>query len=396
MYDFDRVIDRRGTSSLKWDFTRMFTGRDDLLPLWVADMDFEAPPEIRRAVAERLEHPVFGYTLPPESYFQAAASWLERRHGFSVHRSWMLPSPGVIPCLSAAILALTEPGDGIVIQPPVYHPFAQRVKGNGRRIVENPLRLCGRRWEMDLDGLSRVIDAGTRMLVLCSPHNPVGRVWSRQELEGLVDICAEKGVIIVSDEIHCDLLMPGFRHVPVAAISAEAARITITLAAATKTFNLAGLGGSLAIVADPGIRKRLDEVQHAIFTGITNVFAAAASEAAWRFGEPWLTELLEYIEGNYRFLASFLERRLPEIGVFPLEGTYLPLLDMRKLGLSDEELVRRLQGTGRVWLDEGFKFGRGGEGLQRLNLACPRSVLSDGLERLASALSSSAARPPGA
>jgi len=390
VYDFDRVIDRRGTSSLKWDFTRTFTGRDDLLPLWVADMDFEAPPEIRRALAERLEHPVFGYTLPSESWFQAAASWLERRHGFPVERSWMLSSPGVIPCLSAAILALTEPGDGIVIQPPVYHPFALRVQGNGRRIVENPLRLSGRRWEMDLDGLSRVIDERTRMLVLCSPHNPVGRVWSREELERLVEICAEKHVVIVSDEIHNDLVMPGFHHVPVAALSPEAARMTVTLVAATKTFNLAGLGGSLAIVADPEIRKRLDAVQHAIFTGIANVFASAACEAAWRSGEPWLSELLTYLEGNYRFLVSFLEHRLPEVGVFPLEGTYLPLLDMRKLGLSDEELVRKLQGTGQVWLDEGFKFGRGGEGLHRLNLACPRSVLSDGLERLARAFSSSA------
>jgi len=395
VYDFERVIDRRGTSSLKWDFTRTFTGRDDLLPLWVADMDFEVAPEIRRAMAERLEHPVFGYTLPPESYFQAAASWLERRHGFSVERSWMLSSPGVIPCLSAAILALTEPGDGVVIQPPVYHPFALRVKGNGRRIVENPLLLSGRRWEMDLDGLSRVIDAGTRMLVLCSPHNPVGRVWSREELGRLVEICAAKGLVIVSDEIHNDLVMPGFRHVPVATVSPEAARITITLVAATKTFNLAGLGGSLAIVADPGVRKRLDAVQHALFTGLANVFASAACEAAWRVGEPWLTELLSYLEGNYRLLVSFLERRLPHVGVFPLEGTYLALLDMRNLGLSDNELVQRLQGTGKVWLDEGFKFGRGGEGLERLNLACPRPVLSDGLERLVSAFSSAAGRTDG-
>ncbi|HTP58577.1 MAG TPA: aminotransferase class I/II-fold pyridoxal phosphate-dependent enzyme, partial [Spirochaetia bacterium] len=274
-YDFDRLIERKGTSSLKWDTSARLTGVDGLLPLWVADMDFEAPPEIREALAGRLEHGVYGYTIEPESYFQAAMDWIRRRHGWEVRREWMLSSPGVIPSLSASILALTEPGDGIIIQPPVYHLFAMRINGNGRRVVENPLVLSGTRWEIDFEGLEKIIDARTRMMVLCSPHNPVGRVWRRQELERLVEVCARRRLILVSDEIHYDLVMPGFRHVPVASLSPEASRITVTLLAATKTFNLAGLGGSLAIAEDPEIRRRLDVVQHNLFGGLMNVFAAA-------------------------------------------------------------------------------------------------------------------------
>lgn len=393
-YDFDKVLERRGTSSLKWDYSLKFTGTEGLLPFWVADMDFEAPPEIRQALARRLEHGVFGYTLEPESWFEAAQHWFARRHGWAVEREWMLPSPGVIPCLSAAILALTEPGDGIVIQPPVYHPFPMRIAENGRRIIENPLLLSGDRWEMDFKGLSDVMDRRTRMLVLCSPHNPVSRVWSRAELERLVDICVQRDIVLVSDEIHCDLLMPGFRHVPVASISPQAARITVTLVAATKTFNLAGLGGSLAVIADPGMRRRLDATQHAVFTGQTNALAAAASEAAWRRGERWLDELLAYVAENDRFTRSFFAENLPSVRVFPLEGTYLALLDMRSLGLSDDELSDRLRRVGGVWLDEGRKFGREGQGLQRLNLACPRAILSEGLQRVARALSPAASRAP--
>jgi len=385
-YDFDRVVDRRGTSSLKWDSSRKYTGRDSLLPLWVADMDFEAPREIRDAIARRAEHGIFGYTMEPESLFEAARQWLQRRHGWSVDRDWMLASPGVIPCLSAAILALTEPGDGVIIQPPVYHPFAMRITANGRRVVENALRLAGERWEIDFDDLERRIDERTRMLILCSPHNPVSRVWSREDLQRLAAICVSGNVIIVSDEIHCDLVMPGFRHIPVASVSEEASSRSVTLVAATKTFNLAGLGGSLAIVPDADMRRRLDAAQHAVFAGIGNAFAAAASEAAWRTGAQWLDELLAYVQGNYRFTVSFLSKRLAAVRAFPLEGTYLALLDMRALGLTDDELTDLLQREGGVWLDEGRRFGCGGQGMERLNLACPRATLSDGLERVVRAL----------
>jgi cystathionine beta-lyase len=385
-YDFDTLVERRGTSSLKWDFGGKFVGVEGLLPLWVADMDFKAPPEIVEALRRRVDHRVYGYTLETESYFEAAQSWLQRRHGWRVQREWMLASPGVIPCLSATILALTAPGDGIVIQPPVYHPFELRITGNGRRVVENPLRLTGSRWEMDLDGLSRVIDTGTKMVILCSPHNPVGRVWERDTLLRLVDICLSRGLIIVSDEIHCDLLMSGHRHVPVPTLSDAAAAHSVTLIAATKTFSLAGLGGSLAVIPDPGLRKRVDASQHSLFTGLGTAPGVVACETAWRECERWLVECLAYIEANYRFMVSYFAEHLPAVRVFPLEGTYLALLDLRALGLSDARVRDLLLHKAGVWLNEGREFGREGEGMQRVNLACPRSILSDALARIASTL----------
>jgi cysteine-S-conjugate beta-lyase len=383
VYDFDRVIDRRGTSSLKWDFGERLAGRPGLVPLWVADMDFEAPPEIVQAIRDRAEHRIFGYTLEPDSWFDAAAGWLLRRHGWEVRREWMLPSPGVIPSLVFAILGLTEPGDGVIIQPPVYYPFSLRVSANGRRVVENPLKLSGTRWEMDLEGLEKVVDDRTRLLILCSPHNPVCRVWDRASLQGLAGFCLRRGIVVVSDEIHNDLVMPGSsRHVPFASLSSEAAAHSVTLVSATKSFNLAGLGGSLTLIPDAGIRARFDAVQHAIAAGPANAFAAAAAEAAWRHGEPWLEELLAYVQANFRLLAGFLAKNLPQVTMAPQEGTYLAWLDMRALMLSDDQIKARLQGDAGLWLDEGRKFGAGGEGFQRLNVACPRAVLADAEERL--------------
>jgi cysteine-S-conjugate beta-lyase len=389
-YDFARVIERRGTSSLKWDYDKKLCGISGLLPLWVADMDFAAPPEIVDALSRRVSHGIFGYTLEPESYFEAARQWLHSRHGWSAQREWMRASPGVIPSLSAAILALTEPGDGILIQPPVYYPFALRIAANKRRIVENPLRLNGRLWEMDFESLERVVDERTRMLVLCSPHNPVCRVWDRATLVRLSEFCSRRGIVIASDEIHCDLLMQGFRHVPIASISEESAQNTLTLVSATKTFNLAGLGGSLTIIPSARLRERFDEQQRAIFVSLANAPAVAASEAAWRRGQDWLEQLLSYIEENYRFMNAFLAERLPRVRAFPLEGTYLAWLDMRDLGLTDDDLKKKLLCNAGVWLDEGTMFGRGGEGFQRLNLACPRSILTDALQRMAGALGGAA------
>ncbi len=381
-YDFDRVIERRGTSSLKWDFGERLVGMSGLIPLWVADMDFAAPPEIVQALHARVEHGLFGYTLEPDSWFDAAAGWLQRRHGWEVRREWMLPSPAVIPALVCAILGLTEPGDGVVIQPPVYYPFPLRVIANGRRVVENRLKLSGARWEMDLEGLEKVVDDRTRMLILCSPHNPAGRVWERATLQALADICIRKGIIVVSDEIHSDLVMPGFHHVPFASLSDEAAAHSVTLLSATKSFNLAGLGGSLTIIPDAGTRARFEAAQHAIAAGPANIFAAAAAEAAWRYGEPWLEELLVYVQANFRFLAGFLSENLPQLTMTPPEGTYLAWLDMRALMLSDDQISEKLQRDAGLWLDEGRKFGRGGNGFQRLNVACPRAILADAAGRL--------------
>lgn len=387
MYDFDTLPERRGTASLKWDFGGRFAGREDLLPLWVADMDFAAPPFIAEAVARRAAHGVFGYTLEPESYFAAAAGWLERRHGWTVERRWMVAAPGVVQTISAALLAASAPGDRVALQPPVYYPFALRVRANGREAAENPLVLDGDRYRMDLDGLARALDGGVRVLLLCSPHNPGGRAWTREELVRVADACARRGAVVVSDEIHADLVLGGRRHVPFASVSADAGRISITCVSATKTFNLAGLGGSLAVVPDDALRRRLRDALAAQCGATANCFAVAAAEAAWRGGDAWLDELLSYLEGNLAYLAERLPREVPGARVLPLEATYLAWIDLRALGLSDDEVRIRLLDAG-VWLDEGRTFGRGGEGFQRLNLACPRSVLARAVDCLAQALGS--------
>ncbi len=392
-YDFETLIDRRGTDSVKWDFQEQLTGHSGLLPLWVADMDFAAPKEIMDAIRRRVEHGIFGYVREPDSYFEAAAGWLNRRQGWNVQREWMIASPGVLAGLAASILALTEPGDGVVIQPPVYYPFALRIAANGRRVVENPLQLNGDRWEMDLEGLERVIDARTRMLILCSPHNPAARVWERESLARLAGICHRRGIIIVSDEIHGDLVMPGFRHLPIASLSRDCAENTITLVAATKTFNLAGLGGSITIIPNSGLRARVEAVQRAVQPGAGNVIGIAAAEAGWRFGETWLEELLLAIKGNYDFLSGCLAQHIPSVKVFPLEGTYLALLDMKALGLEDAQLKEWLLRDCRVWMDEGSKFGKGGMGMQRMNLACPRSILAETLDRMKKGLASRQSAP---
>jgi cystathionine beta-lyase len=291
----------------------------------------------------------------------------------------------VVQTLSAALLAGSGPGERIVIQPPVYHPFAQRIRANGRAVAENPLVLDGDRYRMDLEGLERELAGGARMLILCSPHNPGGRAWTRDELDRTAGLCARHGAVIVSDEIHADLVLPGRRHVPIASVSEEAARITVTCVSATKTFNLAGLGGSLAIVADDGLRKRLRTALEAQCGGTANCFAVAAAEAAWRQGAAWLDELLAYVAGNLSYLRDRLSRELSGARVLPLEATYLAWIDLKQLGLSDDEVRDRLLDAG-VWLDEGRKFGRGGEGFQRLNLACPRPVLSRAVDGMVRAL----------
>jgi cystathionine beta-lyase len=387
VYDFDTIIDRRGTASLKWDSREPASGASGLLPLWVADMDFAAPREIVEALESRVAHRIYGYTIEPASYLDAMMAWYRDRHGWTLERDWVVSSPGVVPSITTALLTFTEPDDGVVIQPPVYHPFAARIVSSGRRVVENPLKPVDSRLEIDFENLESVVDARTRALILCSPHNPGCRVWRRDELVRLAGICARRGILIISDEIHCDLIMKGHRHVPMAASCEAAAGITVTFVSPTKTFNLAGIGGSFTIIPDPSLRRRFSEQAHTLWTGLANPLSIAAVEAAYRHGAPWLDELLAYIGGNYELLASFLGSRLPAVRVSPLEGTYLAWLDMRGLGMSDDVVSDRLRKRGGVRLEEGRKFGRGGEGFQRLNLACPRATLHEALEKIAAAIS---------
>jgi cystathionine beta-lyase len=385
--EFDTVIDRGGTHAFKWEFRRHCRERD-IIPLWVADMDFEAPEGVRRAVRERAAHGVYGYTLLPESYYQAAISWMRRRFGWEIHKKWIVFTPGVVPALNFAVQAFTEPGDRVIVQPPVYYPFFLAVENNGRELVHNPLRLENGRCGMDLDHLRTVIDGRTRLLILCSPHNPTGRVWGEEELKGLAEVCTEHDLIIVSDEIHADLVSPGRTHTPLATLLPEMADRIVTCTSPNKTFNIAGLQTANTIIPDKRLRQRFQQAVHSAGIELANVFGVVALEAAYTTGgEAWLARLLDYLWGNFSLLQEFAADRIPDLGIFPLEGTYLAWLDCRGLHPNDKKLKDHLLGHG-VWLDEGSKFGPGGEGFLRLNIACPRTLLEKALERMATAFSS--------
>lgn len=381
-YNFDRVIDRRNTNSSKWDGLKERFGTEDAIAMWVADMDFESPPEVARALEERARHGIYGYTRRPDSYFEAIVTWLKERHGFLVEKDWIEHSPGVVSGLGFIVEALTKPGDKVILQPPVYYPFRKVLEARKCEVVENRLLFEAGRYSMDFDDLEQKAADGARMIILCSPHNPVGRVWTKEELKRLGEICIRHRVLVVSDEIHGDLIFPGYAHVPFGSISQEFAENSITLVAPSKTFNLAGLHTSVLIVADKGLRDLVKSTLANHFVSGANTFGAVALEAAYRHGGPWLDALMDYLKGNLDALASFIETRIPSIKVIRPEGTYLVWLDCRQLGLGVKELDEFMLHKAKVAFDEGHIFGPGGEGFQRVNIACPRTVLLQALEQL--------------
>ena len=386
-YDFDTVIDRRNTDCAKWDGMKPLFGTNDLLPMWVADMDFKAPPEVIEALRERVDHGIFGYTRRFEPYREAIAGWFLRRHGWEIRTEWIRHAPGVVPALAAAIMAFTQPGEGILVQPPVYYPFFSTIKGRGRTVVENPLKLVNGRFEMDFDDLEKkLVNSAVKLVFLCSPHNPVGRVWSREELEKFGAICAAKGVVVVSDEIHCDILYKGAKHTPLASVSDAMRESTITTVAPSKTFNIAGLATAAVVIPSKRLRDNYQSVIDFVNIDGGNVFGATALEAAYTKGDAWLDELLRYLEGNLDFIDTFLAEHLPEVSLLRPEGTYVPLLDCRSLNLSGPELERLLVEKGKVALDGGHWFGTGGDGFARINIATPRALLKEGMEGIEKAL----------
>ena len=381
-YDFDRAVDRRDTHSLKWDYCKQTFGLDDVIPMWVADMDFPAPDAVVEAIEARAHHPIYGYVSVPDSFWGAAAEWLTQRHGWSVEPGWFSRSPGVVPALSMCVNAFTQPGDKVVVQTPVYYPFYWAVENNGRRIVRNPLRLSGTRYEMDLDALEASIDARTRMIILCSPHNPVGRVWTREELERLGEICVRHDLLVLSDEVHMDLVYQGHRHVPFASLSPQLAERTITCVAPSKTFNVAGLSTSLVVTKSPSLLARYNAQLTASGLGIAALFGVVGLEAAYRQGGPWLDELLPYLEGNRDLVERFIRERIPSLGFIRPEGTYLALIDCRQLGMDQRSLDDFFLRVARVYFDTGTLFGEECRGFQRINFACRRATLVEALERI--------------
>lgn len=381
---FDFAPDRRHTASLKYDARQTVFGRGDVIPLWVADMDFAVPDVVQRALSQRAAHPIFGYTLFPDSLKDALKHWLDTRHGWQVEAGSILFCPGVVPSLHACILALTRPGDGVIVQPPVYAPFLTAPQTCGRNASLNPLKLEAGRYAFDLDDLERCARDGGRMLILCSPHNPVGRVWQRDELQVLLEICASHDITVVSDEIHADLIYPGYRHVPLATLSGQVK--VVTAVAPSKTFNIPGLGLSALIVPQAADRTAIMEAFDTLHVSAGNPFSIAAFEAACREGAPWLDDLLDYLAATRNAVRDFLQQHLPQIRLIEPEGTYLLWLDCRELGLSDKLLQDFFVQQAGVGLSPGTLFGAQGSGFMRMNIGAPRPVILRALAQIASAL----------
>lgn len=383
-FDFDTVINRRGTNSYKWDIVK----EEDVIPLWVADMDFKAAPAILEALKKRVKHGVFGYTLVPDSYYEAIINWFARRHNWQIDRSWIIYTTGVVPAVSCAIKALTLPGEKVLIQTPDYNCFFSSIKNNGCEVAENELVRRGDSYEVDFEDFERqCADEKTTVFLLCNPHNPAGRVWTKEELERMNDICLAHGVRVIIDEIHCELVMPGHRFTPFAAISDACRDNSVVLNSPTKAFNIAGLQIANIICADPAMRRRIDRAVNINEVCDVNPFGVVALQAAYNESEEWLDSLNHYIWGNYLALKEFIAKELPRLEVTRLEGTYLAWVDIKATGLTSDEAYGKLMKEGRVYVNSGTMYGRrAGEGYLRINLACPRATLLEGMKRMGGVL----------
>lgn len=382
---FDCIISRNGTASLKYDTRQSAFGKSDVLPLWVADMDFATPEAVQRALTARASHPIYGYTIYPESLYQSLMQWLSIRHAWIIQRESVVLCPGVVPSLNASIYALSQPGDGVIVQPPVYAPFLSVPATTGRKLLINPLKLVEGRYQFDFAGLERCAAEGARLLLLCSPHNPVGRVWQQQELQTLLEICQRYDITIVSDEIHADLVYPGITHVPLAKLSHDGVKI-ITAVAPSKTFNIPGLGLSALIVPDQADRAAIFKVFDSLHISATNPFNIVAFEAAYREGAAWLDELLKYLAGTRDFVRNYFLQHVPKIKLIEPEGTYLLWLDCRAMGLGDKQLKQFFVQEAGVGLSQGVLFGEQGNGFVRMNIGAPRSVITQALDNIARAV----------
>lgn len=382
-YDFDKVIGRRGTGAIKTDILKDRYGRDDLTALWVADMDFETPQFITEALKKRLEHSLFGYTAEPKEYWPTVMNWLEDHHQWKVEREWLTFIPGIVKGIGMAINALLEKDEKVIIQPPVYHPFRLVPQRNGREVVFNPLHENeDGTYSMDFENLESVCDDKCRMLILSNPHNPAGIVWPRETLERLASFCHKRGIIVISDEIHCDMALYGHKHIPFASVSEEAAACSITFGAPSKTFNIAGIVSSYAIVPSESLRERFYRWLHANELSSAPLFSPIATIAAFQNGEEWRRQMLEYVEGNIEWLCGFFADNIPQIKPLKPQASFLVWLDCRALCLEHDSLVDLFVNKARLALNDGETFNPGGEGFMRLNVAVPRAVLREAMERL--------------
>ena len=385
-YDFDTPIDRTHTWSIKHDFKKENGKADDILPLWVADMDFRSPDSVVEALKKAVDHGIFGYSRADESYFDAVAAWYQKRHHLTLQPEWMTCTPGIVFALSIAVRAFTQEGDAVLIQPPVYHPFSRAILRNKRTLVENPLVLKDGHYEMDLEELEqKVLDEHVKLMILCNPHNPVGRVWTREELTALADICLRHHVYVISDEIHGDFVWQGHEQTPYGSISEEACLHSMMCTAPSKTFNLAGMATSNLFIPDPEMRRKFRSELLDVGQENMNRLGLFACRAAYEGGGEWLDQLIGYLAGNLALVRDFCKNRVPQIQLVEPEGTYLAWLDCRELGMTDDELMAFFSNEAKVWLDPGTHSGEQGSGFMRFNLGSSRSVIAQALDQIEAA-----------
>jgi cystathionine beta-lyase len=385
IYNFDKIIERKGTDSVKYDILGQLFGSDDILPMWVADMDFEVPDFIRDAVIKRAEHEVYGYSIRPLRFFETIAGWLSRRHGWDVNPEHIGFSPGVVPALVLSVLGFTEPGDKILVQTPVYFPFFSSIENHGRIMVNNQLIDTNGEYSIDFDDLESKFSDGVKMMMFCHPHNPVGRAWNKAELEKLAALAIKYKVLILSDEIHSDLILFGHKHIPLASLGPEIAALTLTCVAPSKTFNLAGLHTSAIVIENLEMKKKYEAVMEDIHVGGGNLFGAVALEAAYTHGDEWLNQLLTYLEGNFTFVKEYLGEAISDIRVSSLEATYLVWMNFEAFGMEDKQLMEFMVKKAKLGMLDGPRFGSGGENYLRMNIAAPRSLIHTALDQMIAA-----------
>lgn len=385
-YNFDEIIDRENTDALKYDFRKFYFGKKNVLPMWVADMDFRTPDFILNAVKKRAEHPVLGYSFRSDAYNKAIVQWLHSRHQWQIKKEWITFSPGVVPGLTLAVTTFTKPDDKIIVQPPVYFPFFSSIEGPGRQIVNNPLKLKDGRYHIDFKDLKNKIDKKTKMLIFCSPHNPGGMVWKKEELELLAQICLENNILILSDEIHSDLVFKPHKHIPLASLSEETAQNVITYMSPSKTFNMAALSTAYVVIPNAHLKKAYDEALEYFHLHIGNVFGNVALQAAYKHGGAWLDQMLEYVRQNIDYVINFTRKNIPIVKPIRPEGTYLIWIDFNELGLDQPELKKLIINRAGIGLNDGVTFGIGGTGFMRMNAACPKIVVNQAMDHIHKAI----------
>ena len=386
-YNFDEIIDRKGTSCVKYDgLKNAYQGKENLIPLWVADMDFRTPPFVMDALKKRCEHPVFGYTFDDDEYYESIQTWLDYKYHWKTEREWISYIPGIVKGIGLAVQCFTQPGDKVIIQPPVYHPFRLVPTRMGREVVYNPLKLEDGVYKMDFEQLESLIDKDCKMLILSNPHNPGGVVWEKEALVKLAQICSAHGILVISDEIHAEMTYPQFRHHPFATVSEEAAACSVTFMAPSKTFNIAGIVSSYALVPDTRIREKFYSFLEAGELNAGTIFAFTATKAAYTYGAEWLQQMRSYVIENVNFVDEYLKKNIPQIKVYRPQASFLVWLDCRELKLTQPELVQLFEDKAGLALNDGTMFGKEGEGFMRLNIGCPRSILNQALELLKKAI----------